>query len=129
MKKTMKYETEMNFADMMAKKEQELYQRFVVELLEDDDFLKKNIVAHFHTEDGTDIFGLELVDMHEPCVCCGDVITEWLAFHINLEKRSIGYGCVTCHDYESVKDSLYRGNSLYMVRSLIEEYTPEEDYE
>lgn len=118
-------ESSAEYIDDFSDFRQLLKEKFLKELLNDSEFLDLNVVSHFHKEDGTHIFGIYLLHMYEPCECCGDVVSEWIAITVNPIQRKIGYGVEKCHDYESVEDSSYRGESFYEVKTLINHYNIE----
>lgn len=118
---------EVPFFESMNLVRNKLWRIFVVDLLEDSDFLDVNVISHFYRDDGTHVFGIDLLDIHEPCECCGDVVTDWLAITVNTDRMELGLGCQECHDYEIVEDSSYSGNSVYEVKALIDRYSMEAD--
>lgn len=100
---------------------EEVQQAFLFYLLEDTDFLNLNIISHFYEECGVHIFGIELLDVHEPCKCCGDVSTEWVALVVDTQSNIITLNiCRECLDSDSVQDSHYRGKPLKSILSLID---------
>ena len=50
-----------------------------------------------------------MLGLHEPCECCGDVVSEWLAVTVNIDRMGLGLANLECHDYERVEDSSYIG--------------------
>ena len=120
---------ELPFLESMDSVRDKLWGMFVFNLLEDSDFLGLNVISHFHREDGTHIFGIDLLGLHEPCECCGDVVSEWLAVTVNIDRMGLGFGYLECHDYERVEDSSYIGNTFYEVKALIDRYRIKDDYE
>ena len=97
-----------------------LEEAFVFYLLQDSTFLNIHIVSHFYEECGVHIFGLELLDVHEPCKSCDDVTSEWTALVIDTYSKTVTLDfCEKCLDSESVEDSRYRGKPLKSILSLI----------
>lgn len=115
-------ESETGYVNDFSDFQQLMEEKFLKEMLNDSEFLDLNVVGHFHREDGTQIFGICLIGKHEPCECCGDVVSEWIAIMVNPIQRKIGYGVQKCHDYESVKDSSYQGETIHEIKALIDRY-------
>ena len=99
----------------------EIPKEFVFYLLTDTDFLNLNIINHFYEERGIHIFGIELLNVHEPCKCCGDVTTEWIALVVDTKSNIVTLDlCRECLDSDSVQNSRYRGKPLKSILPLID---------
>lgn len=99
----------------------EIPKEFVFYLLTDTDFLNLNIISHFYEERGIHIFGIELLNVHEPCKCCGDVTTEWIALVVDTKSNNVTLNlCQECLDSDSVPNSHYRGKPLKSILPLID---------
>ena len=117
-----------SFFESLTLIKKRLWSMFVDSLLKDSDFLEIKIIDHFHREDGTHVFCMELLDEYVPRECCEDIITEWSAITFNPERMELGLGVQKCHVFENVEDSSYRGNSVYEVKALIDHYRNKTDY-
>lgn len=99
----------------------EIPKEFVFYLLTDTDFLNLNIISHFYEDRGIHIFGIELLNVHEPCKCCGDVSTEWIALVVDTKSDIVTLNlCRECLDSDSVQNSRYRGKPLKSILPLID---------
>lgn len=99
----------------------EIPKEFVFYLLTDTDFLNLNIISHFYEDRGIHIFGIELLNVHEPCKCCGDVSTEWIALVVDTKSDIVTLNlCQECLDSDSVQNSRYRGKPLKSILPLID---------
>ena len=98
-----------------------LKQQFAHYLLIDDDFLDTNIISHFYEGHGVHIFGIDLLSVYQPCKCCGDVTTEWIALVVDTKSNIVTLNlCRECLDSDSVQDSHFRGKPLKSVFPLID---------
>ena len=61
--------------------------------------------------DGTEIFGLTLLDVYE-CPYCNDIHSDWYALVFDTETKKPRFGVCQCTDSESVEDSPFRGYPL-----------------
>lgn len=110
------YDMEISDLDTIS---QRLFNIFFVELLEDEEFLHMEIKEHFHMTNGTHIFCLEIIDVQEPCPCCANMVSEWLAVIVNKEKRVLDFGFMKCNSYDRVEASSYRGSDIHEIIALL----------
>ena len=101
----------------------EMSEEFVFYLLTDDDFLNTTIIGHFYEERGIHTFGIDLLDIQEPCSYCGDVFTEWVALQVNTSTNKVSlFYDKECYDSTVVEDSSYCGKPLKSILPLIDKY-------
>lgn len=101
--------------------ERKLEEKFLSQLLENEEFLDFEILEHFVNKyNGEEFFALYLDEEEEPCPCCGTVRCRWYGLYLHENHPTLCYAWY--YDIDSLYDSPYARQRLRKAKPLIERF-------